>query len=330
MTVLVTGGAGYIGSHTVHALRDHGEDVVVLDSMEFGHRAAIGDTPLIEGDIADEPLLTRAFANYNIDAVIHFAAYKAPGESMARPERYFANNVCGSLALIRASVDAGIKHLVFSSTCAVYGTPATLPITEENPLNPENPYAESKLIVEQMLKWFDVTHKLRSVSLRYFNAAGATLDGSNGEDPSAVINLIPVAMQVALGHRSTLQVFGTDYPTPDGTAIRDYIHVLDLADAHVKALDFLRTQQRFEVFNLGTGKGASVNEVVAMVRRVSGVDFPVDYCGRRAGDPAASWSDSTKAQAMLGWKPKYDLEEMVQSAWTWYSTHPEGFRSSNP
>jgi UDP-glucose 4-epimerase len=326
MAVLVTGGAGYIGSHTVCALREHGEDVVVLDSLEFGHREAIGDTPFVEGDIADEQLLASTFSKYNVDAVVHFAAYKAPGESMERPERYFANNVCGSLALIQATINAGIKHFVFSSTCAVYGTTETLPVDEESPLHPENPYAESKLIVENMLKWFDVVHGLRSARLRYFNAAGAALDGSNGEDPSSVVNLIPVALKVALGQLPTLQVFGADYPTPDGTAIRDYIHVLDLADAHIKALEFLRTHDRSEVFNLGTGKGTSVNEVVEMVRRVSGIDFPVETCGRRAGDPTESWSDSTKARELLAWEPKYDLDAIVQSAWKWYSTHPVGFR----
>jgi UDP-glucose 4-epimerase len=325
MAVLVTGGAGYIGSHTVLALREHGEDVVVLDSLETGHRESIGDTPFVEGDIADEQLLASTFSRYNVDAVVHFAAYKAPGESMERPERYFANNVCGSLALIQATVIARIKHFVFSSTCAVYGTTETLPVDEESPLHPENPYAESKLIVENMLKWFDVVHGLRSARLRYFNAAGAALDGSNGEDPSSVVNLIPVALKVALGQVPTLQVFGADYPTPDGTAIRDYIHVLDLADAHIKALEFLRTHDRSEVFNLGTGKGTSVNEVVEMVRRVSGIDFPVETCGRRAGDPTESWSDSTKARELLAWEPKYDLDAIVQSAWKWYSTHPKGF-----
>jgi UDP-glucose 4-epimerase len=325
MAVLVTGGAGYIGSHTVLALREHGEDVVVLDSLETGHRESIGDTPFVEGDIADEQLLASTFSRYNVDAVVHFAAYKAPGESMERPERYFANNVCGSLALIQATVIARIKHFVFSSTCAVYGTTETLPVDEESPLHPENPYAESKLIVENMLKWFDVVHGLRSARLRYFNAAGAALDGSNGEDPSSVVNLIPVALKVALGQVPTLQVFGADYPTPDGTAIRDYIHVLDLADAHIKALEFLRTHDRSEVFNLGTGKGTSVNEVVEMVRRVSGIDFPVETCGRRAGDPTESWSDSTKARELLAWEPKYDLDAIVRSAWKWYSTHPKGF-----
>lgn len=325
MTVLVTGGAGYIGSHTVRLLRERGYDVVVLDSMEFGHRAAVGNTPLVEGDISDEALLTRVFAEHKVDAVIHFAAYKAPGESMEQPERYFDNNVKGSLGLLRAMQRAGIKYFVFSSTCAVYGTPKTLPVSEENELHPESPYGESKLMVEQMLKWFDVCHGLRYASLRYFNAAGASPDGQIGEDSNMTLNLIPLVMKAALGRSSSIKVFGTDYPTDDGTAIRDYIHVMDLADAHIKALEYLKAQDQSQIFNLGTGHGSSVQQVVDLARQISDIDIPIEYAGRRPGDPVAIYADNRKARELLGWQPQYELEQIIQSAWQWHSSHPDGY-----
>lgn len=325
MAVLVTGGAGYIGSHTVRLLRERGYDVVVLDSMEYGHRAAVGDTALVEGDIGDEALLGRVFAEHNVDSVVHFAAYKAPGESMEQPERYFQNNVCGTLGLLRAMQRAGVKYFVFSSTCAVYGTPKTLPVSETNALHPESPYGESKLMVEQMLKWFDVCHGLRFASLRYFNAAGAALDAQIGEDWSMTLNLVPLVMKAALGRAPVLKVFGTDYPTPDGTAIRDYIHVMDLADAHIKALEYLKANEQSHIFNLGTGKGSSVQEVVDTARRISGVELPIEYAQRRPGDPVAIYADNRKARELLGWKPQYGLEEIIQSAWRWHSTHPDGY-----
>lgn len=325
MNVLVTGGAGYIGSHTVKLLRERGYDVVVLDSMEFGHSASIGDTPLIEGSTADERLLDRAFAERSIDAVIHFAAYKNPGESMQQPERYFDNNVCGTLSLLKAMQRAGIKYFVFSSTCAVYGTPNQLPVSETNELHPESPYGESKLMVEQMLKWYDVCHNLRYASLRYFNAAGAWPDASIGEDYTVTLNLIPLVMKAALGRSNTIKIFGTDYPTPDGTAIRDYIHVVDLADAHIKALEYLKANDQSQIFNLGTGKGSSVQEVYDTAKRVSGVDIPAEYAARRPGDPIAIYADNTKARQLLGWEPQYGLEEIVSSAWRWHSSHPDGY-----
>lgn len=325
MRVLVTGGAGYIGSHTVQLLRQRGDQVVVLDSLESGFRAAVGDTPLIEGNLKDAALLERVFAEHAFDAVIHFAAYKAPGESMRQPGSFFENNVCGSLNLLQAMQRVHVKYLVFSSTSAVYGTPETLPIPETAALHPENPYGESKLMVEQMLRWFDRCYGLRSVSLRYFNAAGAALDGSIGEDPTCTLNLIPLVMHTALGKRPILDIYGTDYPTPDGTAIRDYVHVLDLADAHIKALDYLALHDRSEIFNLGTSIGSSVQEVLDLARTISGVDIPVHYTDRRPGDPAILAADSTKAQAMLGWKPQYDLEVMIRTAWRWHVTHPDGY-----
>jgi UDP-glucose 4-epimerase len=327
MQVLVTGGAGYIGSHTVRQLRERGDQVVVLDSMEYGHPAAVGDALLIEGDTSDEALLDRLFAEHAIDAVIHFAAYKAPGESMEQPERYFENNVCATLSLLRAMQRAKIKYFVFSSTCAVYGTPKTLPVSEQNPLHPESPYGESKLMVEQMLKWFDVCHNLRYASLRYFNAAGASFDAQIGEDWSMTLNLIPLVMKAALGRSPKIKVFGTDYPTPDGTAIRDYIHVIDLADAHIKALEYLMREDQSQIFNLGTGRGSSVQEVVDTARRLSNVDIPVEYADRRPGDPVAIYADNTKARELLGWQPQYGLEEIVQTAWQWHSTHLDGYDS---
>lgn len=325
MHVLVTGGAGYIGSHTVRLLRERGYDVVVLDSLEYGYRAAVGDTPFVQGNIGDEALLQRVFAEYGVEAVIHFAAYKAPGESMEQPERYFENNVCGTLKLLTAMQRSGVRYMVFSSTCAVYGTPSTLPVSESNELHPESPYGESKLMVEQMLKWFDVCHGLRSVSLRYFNAAGAAFDGTIGEDPRRTLNLIPLVMQAATGQRPVVQVYGTDYPTPDGTAIRDYIHIMDLADAHIKALEYLVAGNPSNVFNLGTGTGSSVQEVINTARRISEVDIPVEYVGRRPGDPVAVYADNTKAREQLGWQPQYGLEEIVRTAWNWHSAHPQGW-----
>lgn len=325
MRVLVTGGAGYIGSHTVRLLRERSYDVVVLDSMEFGHRAAIGDTPLIVGDTGDAALLDRIFTEQQIEAVIHFAAYKAAGESMEQPGRYFQNNVCGTLTLLAAMHRHTINAIVFSSSCAVYGTPNKLPVSEDNALHPESPYGESKLMVEQMLKWYDARFKLRFASLRYFNAAGAAMDGTIGEDWTVTLNLIPLVMKAALGKIPAVKVFGTDYPTPDGTAIRDYIHVMDLADAHIKALEYITTQQRSAIFNLGTGTGSSVQQIVDATRRISGVNIPVEYTARRPGDPVAIYADNAKARELLGWIPQHDLDDIIRSAWQWHSSHPNGY-----
>lgn len=319
MKVMVTGGTGYIGSHTVQQLKRAGHDVIVYDSMEFGNKKAIGDTPLIEGGTANEDLLEQTFRAYHIEAVIHMAAYKAVGESVTQPYRYFKNNVAGTLSLLEAMHRAGVKYLVFSSSAAVYGTPDVVPVSENNVVHPESPYGETKRMVEQLLHWYEQCHGLHSVSLRYFNAAGASLDASIGEDWTYSQNLIPWVMKAALGQIPALQIFGHDYPTPDGTAIRDYIHVLDLADAHVKALDFLRQQQRSEIFNLGIGKGTSVQEVLDTARRISGIDIPVEYVARRAGDPVAVWADNAKAKELLHWQPQYTLEDIIRTAWQWYS-----------
>jgi UDP-glucose 4-epimerase len=325
MRVLVTGGAGYIGSHAVRLLRERGDQVVVLDTLELGHRAAIGNTTLVVGSTHDQTLVKEVVGDHKIEAVIHFAAYKAAGESMQLPGKYFENNVNGTLGLLQALRGEKVKHLVFSSSSAVYGTPRTLPVRETDELRPESPYGESKLIVEKMLHWFDACHGLRSVSLRYFNAAGAAEDGRIGEDPRRVYNLIPLVLKAATGRAPAVQIYGDDYPTPDGTAIRDYIHVMDLADAHLRALDFLRANDRSEIFNLGTGRGASVNEILVAARRISGVDIPAVQAGRRPGDPVSVYADSTKAQTVLGWRPRYGLDEIIASAWQWQSQHPDGY-----
>ena len=325
MAILVTGGAGYIGSHTARALSERGESVVILDSMEFGHRAAALDAVLVEGNVSDGSLVRRVVNEHQIDGVIHFAAYKAPGESMRDPGRYFANNVCATAAFLETLADLGVEHFVFSSTCAVYGTPSKLPVDEDHPLAPESPYGQSKYVVEQMLRWYGSQRGLRSVSLRYFNAAGASLDGRIGEDWSVTINLIPVAIKATLLGTAPLQVFGSDYPTSDGTPVRDYVHVIDLADAHVRALDYLAGGGPSTVLNLGTGTGSTVLEVVNELERVSGCAVPKTIVERRAGDPVAVWADNRRASVVLGWQPKYGLEEILATAWGWHSTHLDGY-----
>jgi UDP-glucose-4-epimerase GalE len=325
MRVLVTGGAGYIGSHTAALLAGRGDFVVVLDSLEHGYRQAVGPLPLVVGSTHDAALVRQVIGDHRLEAIIHFAAYKAAGESMAHPGKYFENNVGGSLRLLEAACSAGVRRFVFSSTAAVYGTPRSLPVQEDADLRPENPYGESKLIVERMLRWFDACHGLRSVALRYFNAAGAAESGDNGEDPRHVANLIPLVMKVATGRAPRLQIFGTDYPTPDGSGIRDYIHVLDLAEAHARALDFLAAGHPSDVFNVGTGQGASVLEVLEAARRVSGAPIPADVVARRPGDPPAVYADNRKAREILGWSPRYGLNEIIATAWQWHHKHPDGF-----
>lgn len=322
---LVTGGAGYIGSHTARLLRERGRDVVVLDSLEFGHRAAVLDTPLVVGRIDDADLVARTVAEHDVDSVVHFAAYKAAGESVEQPARYFANNVGASNALFEALRLAGVTRIVFSSSCAVYGTPTRLPVDESHPLGPESPYGETKRMVEQMLAWYDAGHDLRSVSLRYFNAAGASDDGRIGEDWTVTLNLVPLVMKAALGLAPAVEVFGTDYDTPDGTAIRDYVHVDDLADAHVRALEYLEGGGETTAMNLGTGTGSSVREVIDTAREVSGLDIASVDTARRPGDPVAVYGDNRRAAALLGWKPERALSDIVASAWRWHSTHPDGF-----
>ncbi|MCU1500897.1 MAG: galE [Ilumatobacteraceae bacterium] len=325
MSVLVTGGAGYIGSHTVRHLRSLGHDVVVLDNLDMGFAGAVLDAPLIVGDVADEALVGRICAEHGVTSAIHFAAHKNVGESMAAPSKYWHNNVDGTVHLVDALLAAGVQDLVFSSSCSVYGTPAIIPVTEAAPIQPESVYAESKATTERILRWYEQTHGLRSVSLRYFNAAGASADSRIGEDWAESLNLVPIAMKATLGRRGPLLVFGDDYPTPDGTCIRDYIHVDDLAVAHVRALDYLAEGKPSTALNVGTGTGSSVMEVIACTARISGLPVPYEITPRRAGDPVSVYADPTLVRETLGWEATMGLEEIISSAYAWHSTHLEGY-----
>jgi UDP-glucose-4-epimerase GalE len=317
MTVLVTGGAGYIGSHTVRLLASQGRDVVVLDSLELGDKSRLGSVPLFQGDINDERIIEKICRKHNITDVVHFAAYKAVGESMDQPLRYYNNNVAGTIALVRSLLSNGVNRIVFSSSAAVYGNPESVPVTEESALRPESVYAETKSVVERFLCSCDAIG-LRSVSLRYFNAAGASADASIGEDWSMSQNLVPLVMKAILGFSGPLNVFGNDYPTPDGTCIRDYIHVDDLADAHVKALDYLSTGGKSLACNVGTGKGTSVLDVLNLAEQVSGRKVPYNIVGRRSGDPVSVYADPTLIRALLGWKATRDVRDIISSAWNWH------------
>lgn len=325
MRILVTGGAGYIGSHTIRELLARGHEVVALDNLERGHAASV-QCPLLKVDLRDRLATQQAVQSQPFDGAIHFAAYAAAGESVVHPGMYFENNVGGSINLLNALVAAGVKHLVFSSSCGVYGQPRRLPVTEDSEFRPESPYGESKYLVERTLPWYDRAHGLRSVSLRYFNAAGASLDGSLGDDARPVTRLIPNVMKAILGRRDGVTIFGNDYPTPDGTCIRDYIHVLDLASAHVLALEFLSAGGQGTAFNVGIGVGYSNLQVVETIRRVSGASFAVKFGPRRPGDPAEVYADNTKIRQVLGWTPRYsDLETIVRTDWNWHRSHPDGY-----
>jgi len=325
MAILVTGGAGYIGSHTVRALRAASADVVVLDSLEHGNRQAIPGVPLVEASIADAPAVIAACKEHDVTQVVHFAAYKAVGESMEQPAKYWLNNVAGSVQLVEALLSAGVDQIVFSSSCSVNGTPDTVPLTEAAPLHPESVYAASKAMTEQVLGWYGVTHGVRSVSLRYFNAAGASADGRFGEVWDHSANLIPLAMKALLGRRGPLLVYGDDYPTPDGTGVRDYIHVDDLAAAHIAALDYLRDGGATIALNVGTGVGTSVLEVIGTTERITGRPVPYELAPRRPGDPAATYADPTLIHATLGWRAAKGLDDIIASAWEWHRTHPDGY-----
>jgi UDP-glucose 4-epimerase len=316
MSVLVTGGAGYIGSHTVRQLVARGDDVVVLDSMEYGNEAALLGTELVVGDIADQALVTDLCRRRGVTQVVHFAAYKAVGESMEQPGRYWRNNVSGSVALVEALLAADVRELVFSSSCSVYGTPPRVPVDETAPIAPESVYAETKAMVERVLFWYGQTKGLRSVSLRYFNAAGASTDGVIGEDWARSQNLVPLVMKAALGKAPAVQVFGTDYPTPDGTCIRDYIHIEDLAAGGDTV-----------ALNVGTGAGSSVLQVIEATERISGREVPKVLTDRRAGDPVVSFADPATVQRVLGWTATRGLDDIIASAWQWHSTHPDGYAS---
>ncbi|EPY06115.1 GalE2 [Paenibacillus alvei TS-15] len=328
MAVLVTGGAGYIGSHTVAELLARGEEVVIVDSLETGHKDAVLGGTLHIGDIRDSAFLDSVFAQHSIDAVIHFAAYSLVGESMSNPAKYYDNNVHGTLVLLEAMRKHQVSRIVFSSTAATYGEPERTPIEETEATNPTNVYGETKLTMERMMRWFDQAHDIRFVSLRYFNAAGAHENGKIGEDHRPETHLIPLVLQTALGQRKEMKVFGNDYPTADGTCIRDYIHVSDLADAHVLAVEYLRGGGQSDVFNLGSGNGFSVLEVIQTAERVTGRSVPTVVEERRAGDPAVLIASANKAKSVLGWNPKRDdLNVLIDSAWKWHQARPHGYDS---
>lgn len=326
MAILVTGGAGYIGSHTVAELLDRGEDVVVVDNLYQGHRQAVLGGKLYVGDIRDKDFMDGVFRAHDIDAVIHFAANSLVGESMQNPAKYYDNNVYGTLCLLEKMNEYGVKRIVFSSTAATYGEPEQVPILESDRTLPTNAYGETKLAMEKMMKWFDVANGIKYVSLRYFNAAGAHSSGKIGEDHDPETHLVPVTLQVALGKREQLSIFGDDYPTADGTCIRDYLHVSDLADAHILAVEKLRNGGESSVYNLGSGTGFSVKELLEVARKVTGHPIPAVVQARRAGDPAVLIASSDKIKAELGWNPKRDnLEAIIASAWNWHSNHPNGY-----
>jgi UDP-arabinose 4-epimerase len=321
LNILVTGGAGYIGSHTAKALAEAGFQPVVIDNLYTGHRWAVKWGPFIEGDIGDSNLVRRVVEEYRIAAVVHLAAYALVGESMQNPGKYFRNNVVSSLTMLDALVEGCVQNVVFSSTCATYGTPMRLPLEETHPQSPVNPYGESKLFVEKMLHWYGGAYGIRSVCLRYFNAAGADPEGEIGEDHDPETHLIPLVILAALDQQPKLKVFGTDYPTPDGTAVRDYIHVADLSAAHVAAVRYLLDGGESVALNLGTGSGNSVKEVVQIVEKVSGLPVPRIEHPRRAGDPATLVAKADRAREVLGWTPRFaKLEDIVETAWRWHSS----------
>jgi UDP-glucose 4-epimerase len=326
MAVLVTGGAGYIGSHTVAELLARNEEVIVVDNLQQGHEAAVLGGKFYKGDIRDSVFLDTVFAENEIDAVIHFAANSLVGESMQNPGKYYHNNVYGAICLLEKMQTSGVKQIVFSSTAATYGEPDNIPIVEEDRTFPTNTYGETKLAMEKMMKWFDTAHGVKFVALRYFNAAGAHESGKIGEDHSPETHLVPVVLQVPLGQREYVSIFGDDYATPDGTCIRDYLHVSDLADAHILALEMLRSGGESNIYNLGSGNGFSVKEIIDVARKVTGHPIPAVVQDRRAGDPAVLIASSDKIKQQLGWKPKRDnLETIIQTAWNWHQKHPFGY-----
>lgn len=327
MTVLVLGGAGYIGSHTVYALIEKGEDVVIIDNLETGHIEAVHpQARFYQGDIRDRAFVDSVLDKEKIDAVIHFAANSLVGESMSNPLKYYDNNVNGTKVLLQSMVEHGLNKIVFSSTAATYGEPERVPILETDKTEPTNAYGETKLSMEKMFKWTDSAHGVKYVSLRYFNACGAHVSGEIGEAHSPETHLIPLILQVPLGQREAISIYGDDYSTADGTCIRDYIHVTDLAQAHILAVEYLMKGNDSSIFNLGNGIGFTVKEVIDTARKVTGHPIPATVTPRRAGDPAQLIASSEKAKTVLGWNPQHaDLEEIISSAWKWHSTHPHGF-----
>lgn len=326
MSVLVTGGAGYIGSHTVAELFEKNEEIVVVDNLQKGHRKAILGGKFYQGDLRDSAFMDKVFGENNIDAVIHFAAESLVGESVIEPLKYYNNNVFGTFSLLEKMRAFKVNNIVFSSTAATYGEPENSPILESDKTLPTNPYGETKLAIERMLKWCDGAYGIKSIVLRYFNAAGAHKSGEVGEDHRPESHLIPIILQVALGKRENIQIFGDDYATPDGTCVRDYIHVSDLASAHLLALDSLRKNRESNVYNLGNGKGFSVKEVIEASRRITGHKIPQIIIPRRAGDPAVLVASSKKIKEKLHWQPQQDdLSNIIATAWEWHKKHPDGF-----
>lgn len=327
MSILVCGGAGYIGSHVVKYLLEKNEDVVVVDSLITGHVDAVDERAHLElGDLKDEEFLNRVFEKYQIDGVIDFAAFSLVGESVSEPLKYFENNFYGTLCLLKVMKIHNVDKIVFSSTAATYGEAENMPILETDRTEPTNPYGESKLAVEKMFKWCSNAYGLKYTALRYFNVAGAYPSGEIGEAHTCETHLIPLILQVALGQREKISIYGDDYPTPDGTCIRDYIHVMDLADAHYLALNRLRNGGDSQIFNLGNGEGFSVKEVIEVTRKVTGYPIPAEVSPRRAGDPARLIASSKKALDTLKWVPKYDkLEQIIETAWNWHKNHPNGY-----
>jgi len=328
MTICVSGGAGYIGSHMVKCLQENQMDVIVIDNLSKGHRHSVDtNVPFYQGDVRDKAFLESVFNQHKIEAVIHFAADSLVGESVYEPIKYYQNNVGGALTLLEVMKHHDVKTIIFSSTAATYGEPVSIPIQENDPTFPTSPYGESKLAVEKLLKWSDQAYGIKSVVLRYFNVAGAHSSALIGEDHQPETHLIPLVIKVALGKSPFIKIFGNDYPTPDGTCIRDYIHVMDLVEAHILALKRVLQTRQSATYNLGNNAGFSVNEVIEMVRTVTQRPIPTQMEARRAGDPAILLASSEKASRELGWHPKYNsLETIIQSAWAFHQSHPEGYQ----
>ena len=327
MSILIIGGAGYIGSHTVKYFAQQNEDVIIVDNLLTGHKEAVLSDKFYNCDIRDKKELDKVFKENNIEAVIHFAANSLVGESMVKPYEYYHNNVYGMMCLLDVMKENNVDKIVFSSTAATYGEPKNIPMMESDDTNPTNTYGETKLAMEKMMKWFDTAYGTKYVSLRYFNAAGAYMDGSIGEDHTTETHLIPLILQVPLGKREYISIFGNDYDSKDGTCIRDYIHVMDLASAHYRALEYLRKGNSSDIFNLGNGNGYSVKEVIDVARAVTGFDIPAKEEARRNGDPAVLIATSEKAKKVLKWKPEFDsLEKIIEDAWRWHSKNPSGFK----
>ena len=331
MSILIIGGAGYIGSHTVKYFIEQNEDVIIVDNLLTGHKEAILSDKFYECDIRDKGNLDKIFKENNIEAVIHFAAKSLVGESMVKPYEYYHNNVYGMMCLLDVMKENNVDKIVFSSTAATYGEPKNIPILESDDTNPTNTYGETELAMEKMMKWFDNAYGTKYVSLRYFNAAGAYFDGSIGEAHTTETHLIPLILQVPLGKREHISIFGNDYDTNDGTCIRDYIHVMDLASAHYKALEYLRKGNESNIFNLGNGNGYSVKEVIDVARSVTSHEIPAKLEERRSGDPAVLIASSDKAKEILGWKPEYDsLEKIIEDAWRWHKNNVNGYKKLMP